>query len=169
MSRIAKYPVVVPSGVEVTLSAGEITVKGPLGSLTQVLHPSVAVAKEGERVQVSAVAGAENAKALSGTVRALVNNMVLGVTKGFERKLNLVGVGYRAQAQGDKLNLSLGYSASGRVHEMPQGIKLKPPCRPRSSSKVSTSRRSVRLPLKFAPIVSRSPIRARVCGMPTRW
>ena len=126
MSRIAKYPVVVPSGVEVTLSAGEITVKGPLGSLTQVLHPSVAVAKEGERVQVSAVAGAENAKALSGTVRALVNNMVLGVTKGFERKLNLVGVGYRAQAQGDKLNLSLGYSHPV-VHQMPQGIKVETP------------------------------------------
>jgi large subunit ribosomal protein L6 len=82
MSRIAKYPVVLPKGVEVSLGAGEITVKGPLGSLTQVLHPSVAIAKEGEQIQVSAVAGAENAKALSGTVRALVNNMVVGCHQG---------------------------------------------------------------------------------------
>jgi len=126
MSRIAKYPVALPKGVEVTLGGGQITVKGPLGSLTHELHPSVAVAKEGEQVQVSAVAGAENAKALSGTVRALVNNMVVGVTKGFEKKLNLVGVGYRAQAQGDKLNLSLGYSHPV-VHQMPQGIKVETP------------------------------------------
>ena len=126
MSRIAKYPVALPKGVEVTLASGEITVKGPLGSLTQVLHPSVAVAKEGEQLQVSAVSGAENAKAMSGTVRALVNNMVAGVTKGFEKKLTLVGVGYRAQAQGDKLNLSLGFSHPV-VHQMPKGVKVETP------------------------------------------
>lgn len=126
MSRIAKYPVALPGGVEITLSRSEITVKGPLGSLTQALHPSVAVAKEGEQLHVSAVSGAKNAKAMSGTVRALVNNMVAGVTKGFEKKLTLVGVGYRAQAQGDKLNLSLGFSHPV-VHLMPKGVKVETP------------------------------------------
>lgn len=126
MSRIAKYPVALPKGVEVTLTRGEITVKGPLGSLTQVLHPSVAVAREGEQLQVTAVVGAENATAMSGTVRALVNNMVAGVTKGFEKRLTLVGVGYRAQAQGDKLNLSLGFSHPV-VHHMPKGVKVETP------------------------------------------
>ncbi|MBK8337727.1 MAG: 50S ribosomal protein L6 [Sterolibacteriaceae bacterium] len=126
MSRIAKYPVVLPKGVDITLANGEITVKGPLGSLTQTLHPSVSVARDGEQLQVTAVAGAENAKAMSGTVRALVNNMVSGVTKGFEKKLTLVGVGYRAQAQGDKLNLSLGFSHPV-VHQMPKGVKVETP------------------------------------------
>lgn len=126
MSRIAKYPVALPKGVEVTLASGEITVKGPLGSLTRVLHPSVAVARDGEQLQVIAVTGAENAKAMSGTVRALVNNMVAGVSKGFEKKLTLVGVGYRAQAQGDKLNLSLGFSHPV-VHQMPKGVKVETP------------------------------------------
>lgn len=126
MSRIAKYPVALPKGVEVTLASGEITVKGPLGSLTRVLHPSVLVAKDGEQLQVTAVTGAENAEAMSGTVRALVNNMVAGVSKGFEKKLTLVGVGYRAQAQGDKLNLSLGFSHAV-VHQMPKGVKVETP------------------------------------------
>ncbi len=126
MSRIAKYPVALPKGVEITLASGEITVKGPLGALTQVLHPSVSVARDGEQLQVTAVSGAENAKAMSGTVRALVNNMVAGVTKGFEKKLTLVGVGYRAQAQGDKLNLSLGFSHPV-VHQMPKGVKVETP------------------------------------------
>jgi large subunit ribosomal protein L6 len=126
MSRIAKYPVVLPKGVEITLASGEITVKGPLGSLTQALHPSVAVERDGEQLQVTAVSDAENAKAMSGTVRALVNNMVAGVTKGFEKKLTLVGVGYRAQAQGDKLNLSLGFSHPV-VHQMPKGVKVETP------------------------------------------
>ncbi|MBK7663235.1 MAG: 50S ribosomal protein L6 [Sterolibacteriaceae bacterium] len=126
MSRIAKYPVALPKGVEVTLASGEITVKGPLGSLTRVLHPSVAVARDGAQLQVTAVTGAENAEAMSGTVRALVNNMVAGVSTGFEKKLTLIGVGYRAQAQGDKLNLSLGFSHPV-VHQMPKGVKVETP------------------------------------------
>ncbi|MGB7990559.1 MAG: 50S ribosomal protein L6, partial [Candidatus Methylophosphatis roskildensis] len=113
-------------GVEVTLASGEITVKGPLGSLTRVLHPSVAVARDGAQLQVTAVTGAENAGAMSGTVRALVNNMVAGVSTGFEKKLTLIGVGYRAQAQGDKLNLSLGFSHPV-VHQMPKGVKVETP------------------------------------------
>lgn len=110
MSRVAKNPVVIPAGVEVKIDAGQIVVKGPLGSLAQAVHPSVKVEHGEAGVQCSAIEGAVNGNAMSGTLRALVNNMVTGVSKGFERKLNLVGVGYRAQAQGDKLNLSLGFS-----------------------------------------------------------
>lgn len=126
MSRVAKYPVELPKGVEVTLGAVEVTVKGPLGTLSQSVLPSVKVEKEGEALFCRAVEGAVNGGAMSGTMRALLNNMVLGVSKGFERKLSLVGVGYRAQAQGDKLNLTLGFSHPV-VHQMPGGIKVETP------------------------------------------
>lgn len=126
MSRIAKYPVELPKGVEVTLSAAEISVKGPLGTLKQAVHPAVAIERVGDELQCKAVAGAENGSAQSGTMRALLANMVAGVTKGFEKKLTLVGVGYRAQAQGTKLNLTLGFSHPV-VHEMPAGIKVETP------------------------------------------
>ncbi|MBL8481734.1 MAG: 50S ribosomal protein L6 [Rhodocyclaceae bacterium] len=126
MSRVAKYPVVLPKGVDVTLTEAEISVKGPLGQLNQALSPAVTITKEDDKLSFAAVAGKANANALSGTMRALVNNMVTGVTKGFERKLTLVGVGYRAQAQGDKLNLSLGFSHPV-VHAMPAGVKVETP------------------------------------------
>lgn len=126
MSRVAKNPVAVPGGVEVSVAAGNITVKGPLGSLTQRLGGAVAVQREGDVLTFAAVDGVPNSRAMSGTARALVNNMVAGVTKGFERKLTLVGVGYRAQAQGDKLNLTLGFSHPV-VHQMPAGIKVETP------------------------------------------
>lgn len=126
MSRIAKYPVELPKGVEVMLSASEISVKGPLGTLKQFVLPAVEVVKDGEKLQCKAVAGQPDAGAMSGTMRALLANMVTGVTKGFERKLSLVGVGYRAQAQGSKLNLTLGFSHPV-VHEMPAGIKVETP------------------------------------------
>lgn len=126
MSRVAKYPVELPKGVELTLGGGEVTVKGPLGSLRLGLLPSVKIEKEGESVFCRAVEGAVDAGAMSGTMRALLNNMVVGVSKGFERKLTLVGVGYRAQAQGDKLNLSLGFSHPV-VHQMPEGVKVETP------------------------------------------
>lgn len=126
MSRVAKNPVALPSGVEASIAAGELTVKGSLGSLKQRIHPSVQVEREGANLVIKAVEGAENANALSGTTRAVINNMVLGVSKGFERKLTLVGVGYRAQAQGSKLNLTLGFSHPV-VHEMPAGIKVETP------------------------------------------
>jgi large subunit ribosomal protein L6 len=126
MSRVAKNPVLLPQGVDVTLAAGEVSVKGPLGALKQRLHPSVTVERDGDKLVCKAVDGAELGGALSGTTRALVANMVSGVTKGFERKLNLVGVGYRAQAQGDKLNLTLGFSHPV-VHQMPAGIKVETP------------------------------------------
>ena len=126
MSRIAKYPVALPKGVEVSLTDSEISVKGPLGTLKQALLPAVRVEREGESLLCRAVEGAANSGAMSGTMRALVNNMVTGVTKGFEKKLTLVGVGYRAQAQGTKLNLTLGFSHPV-VHEMPNGIKVETP------------------------------------------
>lgn len=126
MSRVAKYPVVLPKGVDVTLTEAEISVKGPLGQLNQALSPAVTITKEDDKLSFAAVAGKANANAMSGTMRALVNNMVTGVTKGFERKLTLVGVGYRAQAQGDKLNLSLGFSHPV-VHAMPAGVKVETP------------------------------------------
>jgi large subunit ribosomal protein L6 len=126
MSRVGKSPITVPKGVEATIAAGSITVKGPLGSLTQQLADTITITKDGDVLQVSPVGESRNADAMSGTVRALVNNMVTGVTKGFEKKLNLVGVGYRAQAQGDKLNLSLGFSHPV-VHQMPAGVKCETP------------------------------------------
>jgi large subunit ribosomal protein L6 len=126
MSRVAKNPVLLPQGVDVTLAANEISVKGPLGTLKRVVPAAVTVEKNGLQVQVSAVEGAPNGNALSGTIRALLANMVQGVSKGFERKLTLVGVGYRAQAQGDKLNLTLGFSHPV-VHPMPVGIKVETP------------------------------------------
>ena len=126
MSRVAKYPVELPVGVEFMLNESLLSVKGPLGTLTQSLLPSVQVVRDGTSIVCKAVKGAPNSGAMSGTMRALVNNMVNGVTKGFQKKLTLVGVGYRAQAQGDKLNLSLGFSHPV-VHSMPSGIKVETP------------------------------------------
>ncbi len=126
MSRVAKNPVVLPQGVDATVTAGEVAVKGPLGSLKFSVHPSIVIERDGDKLQCSAKAGGVNGNALSGTARAVLANMVVGVSKGFERKLNLVGVGYRAQAQGDKLNLTLGFSHPV-VHQMPAGIKVETP------------------------------------------
>jgi large subunit ribosomal protein L6 len=125
MSRVAKNPIEVPKGVEITL--GEtITVKGPLGTLMQKAPANVKVAVDNGVVTLAPVDESIQANAMSGTLRALLNNMVIGVSKGFEKKLNLVGVGYRAQAQGDNLNLSLGFSHPV-VHKMPAGIKVETP------------------------------------------
>jgi large subunit ribosomal protein L6 len=126
MSRIANYPVIVPDKVEVTVNHGEISVKGPLGTLTQTVSDKVKIERIEDRLEFKMNENSRQANALSGTVRALVANMVTGVTTGFERKLTLVGVGYRAQAQGDKLNLTLGFSHPV-VHQLPQGIKAETP------------------------------------------
>ena len=126
MSRVAKIPVTVPSGVEVTVTDAQILVKGPLGTLTQSLSGHVVLEREGDKVQVRAADSTQQSGAMSGTVRALLANMVQGVTKGFERKLQLVGVGYRAQAAGDTLNLTLGFSHPV-AHKMPKGIKVETP------------------------------------------
>lgn len=126
MSRIAKNPVVLPEKVEVTLSQTEIAVKGPLGVLTQKLSPNVTVSKIENRLEFTTAHNSLHASAMSGTMRAIVANMVNGVSKGFEKKLLLVGVGYRAQVQGDKLNLTLGFSHPV-VHQMPEGVKAETP------------------------------------------
>jgi len=126
MSRIAKYPVSLPKGVDVNISKSEISIKGPLGTCSRAADPNVEVKKEGEQVLFKALGNSNHANAMSGTMRALVANMVLGVTKGFEKRLALVGVGFRAQAQGDKLNLSLGFSHPV-VHQMPKGVKVATP------------------------------------------
>ena len=126
MSRVAKNPVVIPSGVEIALAAGEISVKGPLGTLKQALTGKVSVVQEGNSLLCKAQNDSAESGAMSGTVRALLANMVQGVSKGFERKLTLVGVGYRAQAAGDTLNLSLGYSHPVS-YKMPAGIKVETP------------------------------------------
>ena len=124
MSRIGNAPVKLPPKVEVTLAAGEISVKGPLGMLSRKFDGNVTIEKDGEQLVFRAAN--ENAGALHGTLRALVANMVKGVTQGFEKKLTLVGVGYRAQAAGDKINLSLGFSHP-IVHPMPKGVKVETP------------------------------------------
>ena len=126
MSRIGNYPIVVPKGVEVTLSAEQVAVKGPLGTLSQRLNGDVRIEREGNNLLCKVNNDSARANAMSGTIRALVANMVEGVSKGFERRLALVGVGYRAQAQGDKLNLALGFSHPV-VHQMPAGVKVETP------------------------------------------
>ena len=126
MSRVANSPVRIPEKVDVTLSASEISVKGPLGTLSRKLSPGVRVQKIEDRIEFTVNDNSNLANAMSGTMRALVSNMVVGVSKGFEKKLSLVGVGYRAQAQGDKLNLTLGFSHPV-VHQLPNGVKAETP------------------------------------------
>jgi large subunit ribosomal protein L6 len=126
MSRIAKVPVTLAKGVEAQVSGAEIVVKGPLGSLSRPASPLVKVSVADGKISFAATDGTAAANAMSGTMRALVAGMVQGVSKGFERKLTLVGVGYRAQAQGDKLNLSLGFSHP-IVYQLPAGVKAETP------------------------------------------
>jgi large subunit ribosomal protein L6 len=126
MSRVAKNPITVPAGVEVTLAANKISIKGPKGTLNQALNGDVSVERQGDTLLCKATNDSQQANAQSGTIRALVANMIVGVNQGFERKLSLVGVGYRAQAAGDSLNLTLGYSHPV-VHKMPAGVKVVTP------------------------------------------
>ncbi|MGH8314558.1 MAG: 50S ribosomal protein L6 [Steroidobacterales bacterium] len=124
MSRIGNNPIKLPPKVEVTIGGGEISVKGPLGSLSRRFGSTVSIERAGDTLTFKA-ASAE-ASAMQGTMRALVANMVKGVTDGYQKKLTLVGVGYRAQVAGDKLNLSLGFSHPV-VHQMPKGVKVETP------------------------------------------
>jgi large subunit ribosomal protein L6 len=126
MSRIGKQPIEISPKVEVTIGAEQIVVKGPLGTLTQTASDDVVIKKDGTNLTISVANDSKHASAMSGTMRALLANMIQGVEKGFERKLNLVGVGYKAQAQGAKLNLTLGYSHP-IVHDMPEGVKCETP------------------------------------------
>ena len=126
MSRIAKYPVPLPKGVEATIATEQITVKGPLGTLTQTLNGDVLIENQNNELSFKVANESREAKAMSGTLRALVSNMVQGVSQGFEKKLSLIGVGYRAAAQGKSLNLSLGFSHPVD-YALPEGIKAETP------------------------------------------
>ncbi len=126
MSRIAKNPVTVPTGVEIKLNADRLSIKGPKGNLECSVHPCVKVMQEGSVLKFERTNDSGLARAVSGTTRALVKNMVLGVTKGFEKKLSIIGVGYRAAVQGKKLNLTLGYSHP-IAYDIPTGITIECP------------------------------------------
>ncbi|MDM7462352.1 MAG: 50S ribosomal protein L6 [Tepidimonas taiwanensis] len=126
MSRVAKAAISIPQGVEVAIGQDSIQVKGALGALSLPLNPRVQVVQDGGKLTFAPADESREANALSGTVRQLVNNMVVGVSKGFERKLTLVGVGYKAAAQGSKLNLNVGFSHPVEI-EMPAGIKAETP------------------------------------------
>ncbi len=126
MSRVGKNPIPVPAGVEVTIEPQRIAVKGPLGSLDQQVNPLVKIARDGANIVFTPADESTSANAMSGTFRALVANMVHGVSKGFEKKLQLVGTGFRVQAQGSSLNLSLGFSHPV-VYQLPAGVKAETP------------------------------------------
>ena len=126
MSRIAKAPVVIPSGVNVEIAGQEVSVKGPKGTMSWTLHPKIGVTQEQNQLQVQPVRDEQSAWALAGTTRALLHNMVTGVSEGFPRKLQLVGVGYRAQAKGKVLNIALGYSHP-IDYSVPDGIEIATP------------------------------------------
>jgi len=126
MSRVGKMPIAVPQGVDVQITAEQITVKGANGTLNRAANPLVAIEKDGAVLKLAPANDSAEANSMSGTMRALLNNMVTGVSKGFEKKLSLVGVGFRAQAQGQKLNLQIGFSHPV-VKDMPAGIKVETP------------------------------------------
>ena len=126
MSRIGKVPVQVPAGVDVSVQADQISVKGAGGSLSLAQSALVKVQSDAGKITFTPANESREASAMSGTMRQLVNNMILGVTKGFEKKLNLVGVGYKAQAQGNRLDLSVGYSHPVKI-QMPAGVSVLTP------------------------------------------
>lgn len=126
MSRVAKAPIAIPAGVTVTLSGQDIKVKGPVGELSTTVHSFVAISQEENEIKTTVSSEDKNAWAQAGTARALINNMVEGVSKGFEKKLVLQGVGYRAKAAGKSLDLSLGFSHPIK-HAIPEGITVETP------------------------------------------
>jgi large subunit ribosomal protein L6 len=126
MSRIANAPVLIPKGVETSLSKSEVSVKGSKGNLNLPLHPLVSVAQDGEELKVSAKDDSRQAGALAGTFRSLINNMILGVSEGFQKKLELQGVGYRAKASGKSINLTVGYSHP-IDYKLPDGVTVETP------------------------------------------
>ena len=126
MSRVGKEPVLVPANVEVILSSSEVSIKGPLGKLQRSFNSDVIIERDGDTLLVKVANSSRQANAMSGTMRALLANMMQGVTSGFEKKLSLVGVGYRAQATNEILNLTLGFSHP-IVYKMPEGVKVETP------------------------------------------
>ncbi len=123
MSRIGKSPIKVPSGVTVTINGSDVTVKGPKGELKRTFRPEISISQEGDEVLVKRDSDERNSRSLHGLSRTLLNNMVVGVSSGFEKKLQVVGVGYRAAVEGNKLVLALGYSHPVEI-ELPKGISV---------------------------------------------
>lgn len=126
MSRIANYPITIPSGVEINISGNSVNVKGSKGELSHDAHPLVSVTQEDNEIRFAANNNSKFARALSGTTRALIQNIVTGVSEGYEIKLEIIGVGYRAQVQGKVLNLTLGFSHPVNF-EIPEGITIETP------------------------------------------
>ena len=126
MSRVAKMPVAIPQGVDIAIKADQINVKGARGALALAQNAHVVITNDDGKLTFAPANDSREANAMSGTMRQLVNNMVVGVTTGFQKKLSLVGVGFKAQAQGDKLNLTVGYSHPV-IMDMPAGIKVETP------------------------------------------
>lgn len=126
MSRIAKAPIVLPTGVEIKLADRNISVKGPNGLLKFQAHPLVKISHKGDQLKISTANESKAAITMAGTTRALVNNMVTGVVEGFTKRLSIIGIGYRAQSQGQRLNLTLGFSHPV-VYEVPEGVQVDTP------------------------------------------
>ena len=167
MSRIGKKPIAVPSGVEVKIDGSHITVKGPKGTLEKDIRPEMTVAMENGQIVVTRPNDESEMKALHGLTRTLVHNMVVGVSEGFSKKLEVNGVGYRAAKQGNTLVLTLGYSHPVNVAEVP-GIHIDVPQPTRSSFPVPTNSRSDSSRLKSVKNVLRNPTRAKASSMITR-
>jgi len=126
MSRIANKPVEIPSGVEININGQSVSVKGKNGTMSMDIHEKVEISQEDNVISFKGKDGVDDSVAMAGTMRSLANNMVVGVSQGFEKKLELIGVGYRAQAQGNKLNLTLGFSHPV-VYDVPEGITVETP------------------------------------------
>ena len=168
MSRIGRLPITVPAGVDVTLDGRVLTVKGPKGTLTRQLPPRMALEREGDTLTVTRPTETKMDKSLHGLTRTLVNNMVVGVTTGYRKGLEIVGVGYRAQKTGEKLVLALGYSHPVEI-DPPDGIsfELETPLR-LVGGRASTRSSSARSRPASAPPASPSRTRARASGTPVR-
>jgi large subunit ribosomal protein L6 len=167
MSRVAKNPVKLPAGVEVKLAGQQLSIKGAKGTLELNVHSSVEIIQEAGELRFAARNGDQQNRAMAGTTRALVNNMVIGVSQGFERKLQLVGVGYKAQAKGQVLNLALGFSHP-IDYELPQGVTAETPSQIDILIKASTSIWSVRWLRRSATSVVLSRTKAKACVIPTK-
>ena len=165
MSRIGKHPIPVPAEVSVSIEAGNVvTVKGPKGTLTQTFHPDMIIKQEGGAVIVNRPDDEHLHKSLHGLTRTLLNNMIVGVEKGYSKDLDIVGVGYKAEKKGNQLVMSLGFSHPVIVDEIP----LRCPQPIRLSSAASTSRSWASLPPRFAARDLPSLIRARASDTPPR-
>ncbi len=168
MSRIGRMPVTIPAGVTVTVADGNVvTVKGPKGTLTETFSPILTIVQENGALTVSRPNDLKENRALHGLTRTLVSNMVIGVTEGFKKELDINGIGYRAAKQGKQIVLNVGYSHQVFVDET-DDISLSWSIPTTSTWSAATSRRSARLPLRSVPSVRLSLIRARVSSTLTR-